>query len=87
MVDCIKLGPNLPGMDRAPYKDELGQKIYESVSQQAWNAWLEQQKMLLNEYRLSPMDPEARKFLEEQTEKYFFGEGVDLPDEYLPPEE
>jgi len=87
MVNCIKLGQNLPGMDRAPYKDELGQKIYDGVSRQAWDAWLEQQKMLLNEYRLSPMDPEARKFLKEQTEKYFFGEGVDLPDEYLPPEE
>ena len=83
-VHCIKLDRDLPGLDRPPFKDELGEKLFDCVSQEAWNMWLEQQKMLINEHRLSPIDPEARKFLKEQTEAYFFGEGAQQAEGYVP---
>ncbi len=86
MVHCVKLGREAEGLDRQPYPGELGKRIFENVSKEAWQAWLRQQTMLINEYRLSPIDPKARKFLEEQMEKFFFGEGAELPPDYVPPE-
>ncbi len=86
MVHCVKLGREAEGLDRPPYPGELGKRIFENVSKEAWQAWLRQQTMLINEYRLSPIDPKARKFLEEQMEKFFFGEGAELPPDYVPPE-
>ena len=85
MVDCVKLKREAEGLERSPYPGELGQRIFESVSKQAWQDWLRQQTMLINEYRLSPMDPKARKFLEEQMEKFFFGEGAEVPPDYVAP--
>jgi len=85
LVHCIKLQREAEGLARAPYPGELGKRIYEHVSKQAWADWLRHQTMLINENRLSPMDPKARKFLEGQVEKYFFGEGADLPPDYVPP--
>jgi Fe-S cluster biosynthesis and repair protein YggX len=85
LVHCIKLQREAEGLARAPYPGELGKRIYEHVSKQAWADWLRHQTMLINENRLSPMDPKARKFLEGQMEKYFFGEGADLPPDYVPP--
>ena len=85
LVHCIKLQREAEGLARAPYPGELGKRIYEHVSKQAWADWLRHQTMLINENRLSPMDPKARKFLEGQMEKYFFGEGADLPSDYVPP--
>ena len=85
MVDCVVLGEEAEGLDYAPYPGELGRRIYASVSKQAWQSWLEHQSMLINEYRLTPMEPEARKFLEAEMEKYFFGEGSSAPKEYVPP--
>ena len=85
MVHCIKLRREAEGLARVPYPGELGNRVYEHVSKQAWADWLRHQTMLINENRLSPMDPKARKFLEEQMEKYFFGEGADLPPDYVPP--
>ena len=85
-VHCVKLGIEAEGMQFAPFPGELGRRIYESVSQQAWQAWLEQQKMLVNENRLNLADPAARKYLMEQTEKYFFGPGADRASGYVPPE-
>jgi Fe-S cluster biosynthesis and repair protein YggX len=79
------LGEGAEGMDYAPYPGELGQRIYEKVSKEAWQRWLGHQTMLINEYRLSPIEPEARKFLETEMEKYFFGEGSSAPKEYVPP--
>jgi Fe-S cluster biosynthesis and repair protein YggX len=73
------------GLDRAPYPGPLGQRIFENVSREAWQEWLRFQTMLINENRLSPIDPKARKFLEEQMEKYFFGEGADMPTDYVEP--
>ncbi len=71
-VQCIKLGQELEGLARQPYPGELGKRIFENVSQEAWNQWLRQQTILINEYRLSPVDPQARKMLEEEMEKFFF---------------
>lgn len=87
MVQCIKLGKEAEGLARPPYPGELGQRIFDSVSQEAWRQWLAHQTMLINEYRLTPIEPKDRKFLEEQMEQYFFGPGADKPEGYVPPEE
>jgi Fe-S cluster biosynthesis and repair protein YggX len=84
-VNCIKLGKEAEGLDRPTYPGELGKKIFENVSKEAWQQWLGHQTMLINENRLSPIDPKARTFLEEQMEKYFFGEGAETPEGYVPP--
>jgi Fe-S cluster biosynthesis and repair protein YggX len=84
-VHCIKLGQEAEGLDRPPYPGDLGRRVFEQVSKQAWAEWLRHQTMLINENRLSPMDPKARKFLEEQMERYFFGEGAEKPAGYVPP--
>lgn len=86
MVNCVVLKVEAEGMDYAPYPGELGQRIYENVSRQAWQQWLGHQTMLINEYRLTPIEPEARKFLEGEMEKFFFGEGVARPEGYVPEE-
>ena len=84
MVHCAKLHREAEGLDRPPYPGEVGKRVFEGVSKQAWQDWLRQQTMLINEYRLSPMDPKARVFLEEQMEKFLFGDGSDLPPDYRP---
>ena len=71
-VKCQLLGKEMPGLDYAPYPGELGQKIYDNISQEAWQKWLGHQTMLINEYRLTPMEPEARKYLEAEMKKFFF---------------
>jgi Fe-S cluster biosynthesis and repair protein YggX len=85
MVQCVKLGRQAEGLEEPPFDSALGQKIYENVSREAWGQWLEHQKMLLNEYRLQPWKPEAQEFIAEQMNAYFFGEGAQLPKEYVPP--
>ncbi len=85
MVHCVKLGREAEGLDRPPYPGELGKRIYESVSKEAWQAWLRHQTMLINEYRLTPIDPKHRQFLEQEMEKYFFGEGSEPPKDFVPP--
>ncbi|MFT4561710.1 MAG: Fe-S cluster biosynthesis and repair protein YggX [Gammaproteobacteria bacterium] len=84
-VNCIKLGREAEGLARAPYPGELGQRVFDNVSQEAWQEWLRHQTMLLNEYRLTPIEPKDRKFLEEEMEKFFFGEGSKAPDEFVAP--
>ena len=84
VVHCVKLHHEAEGLDRPPYPGELGKRVFENVSKQAWQDWLRHQTMLLNEYRLSPIDPKARKFLEEQMEKFFFGEGAETPPDFKP---
>jgi len=84
MVHCIKLGKEAEGLDFAPYPGELGQKIFDNVSKEAWQGWLGQQTMLMNEYRLTPINPEHRKFLENEMDKYFFGTGSAVPEEFTP---
>lgn len=84
MVNCVKLGVESEGLERPTYPGELGKKIYLNVSKEAWAGWIRHQTMLINEYRLTPVDPQARKFLEEEMEKYFFGEGSSVPDAFVP---
>jgi Fe-S cluster biosynthesis and repair protein YggX len=84
MINCVKLGKSAEGLKALPYPGELGKKLYENVSAEAWQAWLRHQTMLINEYRLSPMDPKARKLLEQEMEKYFFGEGSAAPQQFVP---
>jgi len=84
MVKCIKLGVEAEGLKVPPYPGELGQKIYQHVSQAAWQMWLKHQTMMINEYRLSPIDPRVRKMLEQEMEKFFFGEGATPPPDYVP---
>ena len=85
MVKCVKLGKEAEGLDYPTYPGELGKRVFENVSKEAWKLWLGHQTMLMNENRLSPLDPKARKFLEAEMEKYFFGEGSQLPTGYVPP--
>lgn len=84
-VKCVILGSEAEGLDYAPYPGELGQRIYDNVSKEAWQRWLAHQTMLINEYRLTPIEPQARKFLEEEMEKFFFGGGSAAPKEFVPP--
>ncbi|HVB88015.1 MAG TPA: oxidative damage protection protein [Candidatus Dormibacteraeota bacterium] len=85
MVKCVKLGRELPGLDRPPWKGDLGQRIYENVSKDAWRMWVDHSKMLLNELRLNPLDPNSQHIMEEQMEQFFFGDGSKTPEGYVPP--
>jgi len=85
IIQCIKLGKEAEGLDFPPVPGELGRRIYESVSKEAWQQWQRHQTMLLNENRLSLADARARKYLQAQMEQYFFGDGADMPTGYTPP--
>ena len=85
MVHCIKLGREAEGLDFPPVPGELGKKLWETVSKEAWQAWLKHQTMLVNENRLNLADTRARKYLAQQMENYFFGEGADRVAGYVPP--
>jgi len=85
MVYCSFLKREAEGLDRVPYPGALGQRIYENISRAAWQQWLGHQTMLMNEYRLSPIEPKARKFLAEEMEKFLFGGGSAQPDEFVDP--
>ncbi len=84
-VHCKKLDKELPGLERQPYPGELGKKVFDSISQQAWQDWLKQQTILINEYRLSMIDPKAQSFLKEEMEKFLFDGGGQMPEGYVPP--
>jgi len=84
-VQCVLLKREAPGLDRVPYPGPLGQRVFNEVSKEAWAAWVRHQTMLINEYRLTPVDPKARKFLEAEMEKYFFGDGSEKPKEFQAP--
>jgi Fe-S cluster biosynthesis and repair protein YggX len=86
-VFCLALKEELDALPFQPYPGELGKRIFENISQQAWQKWMAHQTMLINENRLSPLNPEHRKYLEEEMEKYFFGEGSETPEGYVPPED
>jgi Fe-S cluster biosynthesis and repair protein YggX len=86
MVNCIKLGRSLPGLDDKPWPGELGQRIYDNVSAEAWRMWEERMKMILNEYRLMPWQKEAQDLVAKHMEEFFFGEGAALPPGYMPPQ-
>jgi len=85
MVQCVKFQKELPGLDEPPFNNELGKRIFENVSKDAWRLWLEHMKMLVNEYRLNLMDRQSQQLIQQQMEEYFFGEGAALPPDYVPP--
>jgi Fe-S cluster biosynthesis and repair protein YggX len=84
-VNCIKLGREAEGLDFPPFPGEVGKRVFDSVSKEAWKQWLEQQKMLVNENRLNLADKKARDYLVQQMEKHFFGDGADKAQGYVPP--
>ena len=84
MVQCVKLGREAEGLERLPYPGPLGQKIFDSVSKEAWQGWIKFQTMLVNENRLNLADQAARKYLATQMENYFFGSGTQMPEGYTP---
>jgi Fe-S cluster biosynthesis and repair protein YggX len=83
-VRCALLKIETDGLDYVPYPGELGKRVYENISKQAWQQWLAHQTMLINEYRLTPFEPKARKFLEAEMEKFFFGGGAAPPPDFKP---
>lgn len=84
IVNCAKFGKELPGLDETPFEGELGQKIYDNVSKEAWAMWAEHLKMVINEYRLNPATMEAQELIIKQMEEFFFGESSQLPPGYVP---
>ena len=84
-VQCVLLNKEAEGLDRVPYPGPLGQRIFESVSKEAWTGWVRHQTMLINENRLTPVDPKHRKFLEAEMEKFFFGPGSEKPPDFKAP--
>ena len=86
-VQCVLLKTEAEGLDRPTYPGELGKRIFENVSKPAWQQWLAHQTMLINEYRLTPIEPRARKFLEDEMEKFFFGDGSSRPEGFVPSED
>ena len=87
VVQCLFLKQESEGLERVPYPGPLGQRIYENISREAWRQWLAHQTMLMNEYRLSPIEPKARKFLAEEMEKFLFGTGSTKPEGFVDPGE
>ena len=86
-VFCRKFQQDLPGLIAPPYPGEKGQELFLNVSQKAWSEWQSHQTMLINEYRLTPVDPKARKFLEEEMEKFLFGDGSEVPKDFVAPQD
>ncbi len=84
MVNCVLLKKEAEGLERMTYPGDLGKRIFENVSQEAWKQWVGHQTILMNEYRLSPVNPKDRKFLEEEMEKFFFGDGPSQVDNLTP---
>ncbi|MCB0163225.1 MAG: oxidative damage protection protein [Anaerolineae bacterium] len=84
MVQCVKIGKELPGLEKPPFPGEMGDRIYNNISQQAWQMWVEHQVLLINHYGLVLADPNHRKFLVEQMEEFFFGEDAQMPDGWSP---
>ena len=87
VVNCGKLARRPEGLDEPPFDNDLGKRIYDHVSKEAWHQWTEHMKMLLNEYRLQPWKPEAQEFIAEQMQQFFFGGGSQLPKEFGPPKQ
>ena len=86
LVFCEHFQKELEGLERPPYPGEIGERIYNSVSKNAWQMWIEHQTMLINENKLSMVNPESRKYLQEEMIKFFFGKGSQKPKEYVPPD-
>jgi Fe-S cluster biosynthesis and repair protein YggX len=83
-VHCVKLGREAPGLEKPPLPGELGKRLFDNISEEAWNMWLEHQKMLMNEYRIDLSDKSARQILKQQCEQFFFGDGSKPPPDFVP---
>lgn len=86
IIHCIKLNKEAEGLDYPPYPGAMGERIYQHISKEAWQQWLQRQTMFINEYRLSMLDAKARVFLATEMEKFLLGEGGELPAGYVPPQ-
>ena len=84
LVQCVKLGREAEGLPHQTWPGELGKRIFDNVSQEAWQDWLRQQTILINEYKLNPLDARDKKYLAAQMEAYFFGDGIVMPDQWQP---
>ena len=84
IVQCVKLGRELPGLEKPPMPGELGQRIYDNISQQAWDMWQEQSTLIINHYGLNLADPEARQVLRQQMEEFLFGDQAQMPEGWVP---
>ncbi|MGV6808699.1 MAG: oxidative damage protection protein [bacterium] len=84
MINCVYLKKEAEGLERLTYPGDLGKRIFDNVSKEAWGMWIKQQTILMNEYRLSPINPKDRKFLEEEMDKFFFGDGASAVDNFKP---
>jgi Fe-S cluster biosynthesis and repair protein YggX len=83
-VNCAKLNRELPGLDKPPFPGPLGQRVFDSISRQAWQMWQSQSTIIINHYGLNLADPQAQRFLMEQMEEFFFGEGAQMPEDWVP---
>mgnify|MGYP005996352451 CR=1 FL=1 len=83
-IHCTKLNIDAEALTHCPYPGSLGEKILSSISKPAWNMWLDHQTMLINEYRLNLLEPEARKFLETEMQKFLFEDNSEKPEGYTP---
>ena len=83
-VQCVKFGKKMEGLEKPPLKGPLGQRIFDNVSKEAWRLWLEHSKMIVNEYRIDLLSATGQKLWMDELEKYFFGEGSQLPADYTP---
>ncbi len=86
VVDCVKLGREEIALERPPFPGELGERVFNEVSKQAWEMWQQQSTILINHYTLNLADPRSQEFLFEQMEAFFFGEGAKMPEDWTPPE-
>lgn len=86
MVKCAKLDMEAEGLDKPPFPGPKGQQIFETISKQAWQEWLNMQTMLINEHRLASFEPKAKQFLEQQRDKFLYGDGAEMPEGYVPPD-
>jgi Fe-S cluster biosynthesis and repair protein YggX len=84
MVQCVKLKREAEGLDKPPFKGELGQRVFENVSKEAWRGWLEHSKMIINEFRLDLTSEQGQRVWMTELERFFFGEGSDVPPDYKP---
>jgi Fe-S cluster biosynthesis and repair protein YggX len=87
MVKCVKFGKEMPGLEEPPFEGELGQKIFDNVSEEAWRLWGEHAKMIINEYRLNPADKKAQEVIVHHMEEFFWGQGAQLPPDFVPPKQ
>jgi Fe-S cluster biosynthesis and repair protein YggX len=85
MVQCVKLGRELPGLESPPFPGSLGQRIFENVSAEGYALWQPHMTILINHHGLNPADPDVRKFLREQMELFFFGQ-VQMPEGWVAPD-